>query len=180
MIHGTQRAVLGDEESVRGVLLEFEEIALAVDRKWFAVDLRILESWIAASDGNWEQVIRLAAPIAEGGPEPLLAGRLPVRWLVAKAHERMGELEEAAALMETVLSPTRLASFFMEFHMIQRAVYEAFAHHRLVLLYSRMGRVEDARRHWEIFEKTFTNPDPELVPMIEEARQALAEAETKM
>ena len=38
-------------------------------------------------------------------------------------------------------------------------------------------RVEDARRHWEIFEKTFTNPDPELVPMVEEARRALEEAE---
>jgi hypothetical protein len=41
-----------------------------------------------------------------------------------------------------------------------------FAHHRLVLLYSKMGRVEDTRRHWEIFEETFTNPDPELVPMV--------------
>jgi hypothetical protein len=40
-----------------------------------------------------------------------------------------------------------------------------------------LGRVEDARRHWEIFEKTFTNPDPELVPMVEEARRALEEAE---
>jgi hypothetical protein len=29
-----------------------------------------------------------------------------------------------------------------------------------------VGRVDDARRHWEIFEKTFTNPDPELVPMV--------------
>ena len=53
------------------------------------------------------------------------------------------------------------------------------AHHRLVMLYSKMGRVEAARRHWENFEKTFTNPDPELVPMIDEARQALEEAEAK-
>jgi hypothetical protein len=28
-------------------------------------------------------------------------------------------------------------------------------------------------------EKTFTNPDPELVPMVEEARRALVEAEAK-
>jgi hypothetical protein len=54
-----------------------------------------------------------------------------------------------------------------------------FAHHRLVLLYSKLGRVEDARRHWEIFETTFTDPDPELVPMLDEARKALEEAEAK-
>jgi hypothetical protein len=30
-----------------------------------------------------------------------------------------------------------------------------------------------------IFEKTFTNPDPELRPMVEEARRALEEAEAK-
>jgi hypothetical protein len=31
----------------------------------------------------------------------------------------------------------------------------------------------------KIFEETFTNPNPELVPMVEEARRALAEAEKK-
>jgi hypothetical protein len=58
--------------------------------------------------------------------------------------------------------------------------FYSFAHHRLVLLYSKMGRVDDARRHWEIFEKTFTNPDPKLAPMVEEAREALAAAEARL
>ena len=30
-----------------------------------------------------------------------------------------------------------------------------------------------------LFEKTFTNPDPELASMVEEARRALEEAEAK-
>jgi hypothetical protein len=62
----------------------------------------------------------------------------------------------------------------------QRVFFYSFAHHRLVLLYSKMGRVDDARRHWEIFEKTFTNPDPKLAPMVEEAREALAAAEARL
>ncbi len=60
-----------------------------------------------------------------------------------------------------------------------RGLFSSFAHHRLVLLYARMGRLEDARRHWKIFEDIFTNPDPELRPMVEEARQALVQVESK-
>ena len=60
---------------------------------------------------------------------------------------------------------------------VMRPLLFPFAHHRLVLLYSRLGRRDDALRHWEIFQQTFTNSDPELHPMIEEARQALAAAQ---
>ena len=56
----------------------------------------------------------------------------------------------------------------------------ARARHRLVLLYSQLGVAEDARRHWEIFERTFTNPDPELVPMIEEGRAAITALESSL
>jgi len=53
----------------------------------------------------------------------------------------------------------------------------SFAHQRLVVLYARMGRLEDARRHWKSFSDTFTRPDPEMQPLVEEARAALASAE---
>ena len=52
----------------------------------------------------------------------------------------------------------------------------SFAHQRLVVLYARMGRVEDAERHWEIFNETFTNPDPDLVHLVDEARDVVAAA----
>ena len=108
----------------------------------------------------------------------MLTGRLPIRWLVAEAHERLGHVEETVEAYKLVLSPVGLSEISSELE-ARFAIFHPFAHHRLVLLYSKMGRVEDARRHWEIFEKTFTNPDPELVPMVEEARRALEEAEAK-
>ena len=56
----------------------------------------------------------------------------------------------------------------------------SFAHHCLVLLYSKIGHVENTLRHGEIFAMTFTNPHSELAPMVEEAQQALAVAEAKL
>ena len=96
-----------------------------------------------------------------------------IQWVVGRAFENLGKLDEAARYYE-------LAASTVSYNTEERGgLPYSFAHHRLVLLYSKLGRVEDARRHWEIFEKTFTNPDPELVPMVEEARQALEEAEAK-
>ena len=61
--------------------------------------------------------------------------------------------------------------------LLLRGVILPFAHRRLVLLYARMGRLEDAKRHWKIFAETVRTPDPELRPLIEEARAARASAE---
>jgi hypothetical protein len=96
--------------------------------------------------------------------------------LVAEVHENLGCFDQAAFCFAYVAFPT--VDWWIDPPL--RGILAPFAHHRLVLLYSKMGRVEDARRHWEIFEKTFTNPDPELVPMVEEARRALEEAEAKL
>ena len=145
----------------------------------YAVEVDLLRAWIAAGPTQWGEVIRLVGSATTTGPQPSLTGRLPIRWLVAEAHEHLGHVEETVAAFELVLSPTRFATRWGGQEECVRAIYYPFAHHRLVLLYSKMGRVEDARRHWEIFEKTFTNPDPELVPMLEEARRALEEAEAK-
>jgi len=40
-----------------------------------------------------------------------------------------------------------------------------------------MRRPAEARRHWQIFSAAFTHPDPEMKPLVEEARAALANAE---
>jgi hypothetical protein len=73
---------------------------------------------------------------------------------------------------------TRVVSPNKQF-LFGRGIYYSFAQQRLAVLRARMGRVEEARRHWELFEQMFTSPDPNLVPLIDEARQALLVAETK-
>jgi hypothetical protein len=42
-----------------------------------------------------------------------------------------------------------------------------------------MGRLEDAQQHYQIFTETFTNPDPEVAYLLDEARDALREAERR-
>lgn len=60
-----------------------------------------------------------------------------------------------------------------------RGLTRSFAHQRLVVLSARMGRFEDARRHREISSETFTNPDPEVRHLVDEAREALMGAERR-
>ena len=96
-----------------------------------------------------------------------------IRWLVAEAYEQLGRPDSAAAYFErAIASPPEGGTDFAQVRMAS-----SFAHRRLVLLYARMGRLEEARRHWVAFSATLTRPDPEMAPLVEEARAALASAE---
>ena len=137
----------------------------------------LLEAWIAAQGERWDETIRILGPAALQGSEVGLledqAGRVMMRWLVAQAYESLDRPDSAAAYLELVLSP--LGRVDQEY--LSRGIAFSFAHRRLVLLYARLGRLDDARRHWEAFTAAFRTPDPELRPLIEEARVALASAE---
>jgi hypothetical protein len=41
------------------------------------------------------------------------------------------------------------------------------------MIYARMGRREDAERHWQAFSKVFINPDPEVKHLLDDARAAI-------
>jgi len=140
-------------------------------------DPELLEAWIAAQEGHWDETLRILGPAARRGSEVGFgddrAGRVTLRWLAAKAFEKLGHADSAAAYLEMVLSP--LGRVDQEY--LTRGIAFSFAHRQLVLLYARLGRLEDARRHWEILSASFTRPDLELKPLIEETRAALASAE---
>src|SRR5262249_54097122 len=135
----------------------------------------MVEGLLAARAGRSEDVLRCLGPSALQGEAPgyILGQSAPlIRWLVADAYEQLGRPDSAATYFELALAPSpRGGTKFPE----PRTAF-AFAPRRLALLYSRMGRLEDARRHWEIFSATFTRPDPGLQPLIEEARASLAGA----
>jgi hypothetical protein len=97
----------------------------------------------------------------------------PIRWLLADAFEHLGRPDSAAIVLERVTrDPAPVPD---ESHL--RGIFLPFAHRRLVLLYARMGRIEDAKLHWQIFSEAMRTPDPEIQPLIAEARAALAGAE---
>jgi DNA-binding SARP family transcriptional activator len=171
--HGIWAAVNGDTVTAR-------EIAVAV-RDSFPTRFRgaapeFIEAVIATRGSRWGEVGDLLGRVAAEGE----TGRryhgawvtpLPIRWLVADAYERAGQLDQAAAAFERVLATDLTPDY-----LTMRGIAYPFARQRLVLLYARMGRLDDATRHWEIFRDTFTDPDPEFRYLIDDARAALEQA----
>jgi tetratricopeptide (TPR) repeat protein len=172
IVQGIRAAALGDLMTARRHLTTIKARPTP-DGRHYAVEIRLLEGWIAAIDGDWDRVIRLLEPSITQGQTPLLTGRFPVRWLVAEAEERLGRLEAAAATYDQVLSPLRSNVRWIGQEECARAIYWPFAHQRLVIIYAKLGKAEEARQHWSILERTFTQPDSELVPLVEQARKAI-------
>jgi tetratricopeptide (TPR) repeat protein len=140
---------------------------------------RVLAALLHARGGRWEDVIRILAPALRSHLNPIGFSDESMwalaRWLVADAYARLGELDSAAANLEITVDPAGALRDGEDLE--ARGLISSFAHQRLVLLYARLGRVAEAQRHWKAFREAFTRPDPELVPLINEARQALLKTE---
>jgi len=176
LTRGLRAAIAGDQTQARRLL----SAARARPRRELAYNgatPALLEAWIAALEGRWEETARVLQPLArqpiEIGEVYCPAGLSLVRWLLADAFEKLGHPDSAAVYLEKVTADP--GSALQESHL--RGAACSFTHHRLVLLYARMGRIEDAKRHWKIFTETVDRPDPELRPLIAEARAALVSAE---
>jgi hypothetical protein len=137
--------------------------------------LAVLDAWNAAVQGQWNNVITIATrPATYHGMELMSFVEKPAaRYLVAEAHQMQGRPDSAASYYEYALSPLRTDPITLAL----RGISSSFIHHRLVLVYAGMGRLDDARRHWEIFRHDFTDLDPEVRYLVEEARAALANVE---
>ena len=95
------------------------------------------------------------------------------RWVTAESFQALGQLDSATQFYERVVAPSPRWGQELEL----AGIPHSFARQRLVVLYSQMGRLDDARRHWKAFSETFTQPDPEVAHLVDEAREALAAAE---
>jgi tetratricopeptide (TPR) repeat protein len=176
VVRGAWAAATGDTTLARrlpATIRKRSEIDLA-RQGFFGPEM--VEAWLAARTGRWNEVLRLLGPAALQGEArgyALVQSAPLVRWLVAEAHERLDRPDSAAAYFERAIAPVPEGG--TDFAQVRMA--SSFGHRRLALLYARMGRQEEARRHWEIFSAAFTHPDPETKPLLEEARAALASAE---
>ncbi|MGH7466456.1 MAG: hypothetical protein ACRENP_00570 [Longimicrobiales bacterium] len=141
---------------------------------------QFLDALIAARRSDWNGVLALAPSARE------IMGDIKYRfqndavlpavlqWFVAHAYEQTARPDSAAYYYALITSPRVGVSHGNEH---PRAAVYSLAHQRLIVLYSRLGRLAEARRHWKIFQETFTQPDPALVPLVDEAREALRKAE---
>jgi hypothetical protein len=91
------------------------------------------------------------------------------RWLVAQAYERLDQPDSAVAFHSRMIAP-QTPSLGLP------GLVHPFVHQRLVMLYTRMGRIEEAARHLAILERDCTRPDPDLRLRIDEARAAVRSA----
>jgi len=167
---GWHAALVGDVAAARGALSELrrrspDELARAGAAREF------LEASIAAAEHRWSDVIRLIGSAALRGDDGGFSnwrriGPVPERWLVAEAWEHVGPPDSAAAAFERVLLPPQSRGIVL---------FVPYAHQRLVMIYASMGRLDDAERHWEEFSATFTNPDPEVKHLFDEARAVIME-----
>jgi hypothetical protein len=144
-------------------------------RRQLDAEAVLVEAWLAAAAVRPTEVVRLLRPLAERG--------LPVgpritqlaQWSLAAAYERQAQPDSAAAQLERLAAWQ--GAWVADFNL--RGLTHSFAHQRLVLLYSRLGRLDDARRHWQEFSNTFTDPDREMRHLVDEARRAVGEAERR-
>ena len=180
LTRGLRAAIAGDRPGAQR-LLETARARWAhspPELAWQGATPALLEARIEALAGRWDEAARILRPVASqrvelGTRVPGRAGMSTVRWFLADVFEKLGRPDSAVVILERVISDP--APVWPETPV--RGIVVPFAHRRLVLLYARMGRLEDAKRHWKIFSETVRTPDPEIQPLIAEARAALASAE---
>jgi DNA-binding SARP family transcriptional activator/Tfp pilus assembly protein PilF len=129
-----------------------------------------LERWSIPGNEGLRNLIDYLAPIAWGGGFVVLGSNALQRWVVADAYERLGLVDSAAAYFDLLVRPTRI-HFRQGEH---TGFFHSYALRRLALLHERKGRRSLSRRYWQQFISVFTDPDPELRPLLVEAQTALA------
>jgi tetratricopeptide (TPR) repeat protein len=131
----------------------------------------VLDGWISAGAQQWTDVVNTLGSLAwRGNYTAPSTGLTASRWLVADAYEHLNRPDSAAGYFELLVRPVRMHPN----EQLTRGLVYSFAQRRLALLYTRMRLPALAREHWLAFLGSFTNPDPDFVSLVEEARVAVA------
>ena len=161
LLRGLVFAAQGDTHRAGRALNALHELP-AVEQLRLGDGPRLLEAWIAATEGRWPQVRRLLGPAAlrgeNDGSSPAQVSSLATRWLLADAYQEAGLLDSAVAYLDLAIAPTR-GPFS---HLALRGLAYPFAQRRLAILYGKIGRAEVAQERWRAFAIAFTTPDPDL------------------
>ena len=181
VLHGVREALLGDTVEALRVARHLQAMRdSATSRTFegaFAPWFVLLEAGPAFQRGDWPVVMETLGPMATRVLEPgvgFLAGdAYLVWWLMASAHQEVGQPASAIPYLESILRrPT---------HGIQDWTLQGYIHpaarFKLAGLYADVGNPGKAREHYRIFLDTFTDPDPDFRWMVEEARLGLDQAE---
>ena len=169
--YGLWAAQLGDSVGARRRLRRVLRLSES-ERARLGYGSALLQARLAAGAGRWADVVASIGPAAARGEhDSALLDRvntLALRWTAADAYGHLGHVDSALALLELVVRPTRMPGSAFAL----RGLVFPFAHKRMARLAERLGVRADARRHWSIVLATLTHPDPDLAPIVAEARRA--------
>jgi DNA-binding SARP family transcriptional activator len=168
---GIWNALSGDTVAAAGIAAALVD---SVPGPYRGAAPELIRGLIAARAGRWRDAIEVLTPVAMTnelgtGQNDVWVSPLPLRWLAAQGYEQLNLPDSAVVMYERFLMPG--GSFLQPLAL--RGISYSFAHHRLAVNYSKLGRLDEAQRHWQTFRGSFTNPDPEFHYLIDEADSAL-------
>jgi tetratricopeptide (TPR) repeat protein len=165
----TRAALAGDSVAVRALVASWPDSSKRAERAVVAAHAEGLLDW---KRGRWERAAEHLAPSARVSiflsPTIEEVFRQPARWIVADAFSRLGQRDSAVVYLQLMLDPPPAQEAI-----ISRGLWEPFARSRLVTLYAELGRLDDARREWEILSETTTQPDPQVAALLDDTRARL-------
>ena len=174
LTRGLRAAAAGDRGVARN-MLAMVRARPRLDQLQQGATPVLLDAWIRALEGRWSEVPPLLVPAALRPGENDAAhpmGVTALRWTLADAYERAGAPDSAAVWLERIATDPGAVDRDAAY----RGIAQSAAHHRLVLLFARMGRLADAERHLTVIERWWDRPDDIARRMLAEARAAVRAA----
>jgi tetratricopeptide (TPR) repeat protein len=163
--HGVSAALAGDSIELKRVLARFRMARDSATSELFEHAYEplfaFLEAELAKQRDDWGAAAERLAPIVRKLGQPgyglILWWDEHLWWALADVYTHLGHPDSAIVQLEAIVErPPRWA-------------YSA-AHLKLGQLYSQVGDTAEALDHFRTFLEAFTDPDPEYVWMVEEAR----------
>lgn len=180
ILYGVRESLLGDTTEARRVAERLRAMRDSATSRTFE---GAFEPWFVLMEvgpgyqrGDWPLVVETLEPMVSRIHDPRV-GHLGgddylCWWLLAEAHIHLGDAESAIQNLESILQRSR----FRRDNWILQGFIHPPARLKLARLYAEAGNAEKAREHYRAFLDTFTDPDPDLEWMVDEAREGLASA----
>jgi tetratricopeptide (TPR) repeat protein len=168
-VHGVRSTLRGDTSEAKRVAARLrasrDSATSDLFEQAFEPMLALLDAAVARRRGDWRTVATMLGPSAQrlhgqgygyvGDPDLLW-------WVLAEAYEQLGQPDSAIYQLRSVLNGRD--------DYLWHVLSFSAAHFKLGQLYAQKGDREQALQHYTTFLDAFTDPDPEYVWMVTEAR----------
>jgi DNA-binding SARP family transcriptional activator/TolB-like protein len=161
---------LGDPLAALGYAAELERLRDAEGAPWGQPFAALVRAEVARQGGQGEEALRqLGEPRhqREYQQAGMISAGADARWLRAELLREVGREEEALRWYASFPDPS---NFFYDPH------YLAPSHLRRAEIYERRGEHAQAAEHYRRFVELWQDTDPELQPLVEQARGRLGDA----